>query len=62
MLKSLWRRLSGFGRDATDERALARYFRDEGLHAELAARHAWRAGSQSRYERLTHATRAHLAA
>jgi hypothetical protein len=62
MLKFLWRRLAPSGREAADEWALTRYFRDEGLRAEFEARQAWRAGSQSRYERLTHATRAHLAA
>lgn len=58
MLKSLWRSL---GRGA-DARALARYFRVEGLRGELDALQASRASAQSRYERLTHATRAHLAA
>lgn len=62
MLSSLWRRLARSGRGDADEGALARYFRDEGLLADLNALHVRRAGSQSKYERLTHATRAHLAA
>lgn len=62
MLSSLWRRLTRPGRGDADEGSLARYFRDEGLRDELDALQASRAGAQSGYERLTHATRAHFAA
>jgi len=52
MLKSLWRRLAPSGPGAPDERALARYFRDEGLHADLASHEARDTGSLSGYERI----------
>jgi hypothetical protein len=52
MLKSLWRRLSPSGPGATAERALARYFRDEGLHAELEALRTRQDDARSACERI----------
>ena len=62
MLKSLWRRLSPSGAGATAERDLARYYRDEGLHAELELLHAQRVSEYPRCERSIHATRAYFSA
>jgi hypothetical protein len=62
MLKSLWRKPSPSGPAAGEDRALALYFRDEGLHAELEALHAQRAGSESSYERIFHAARSYFIA
>ena len=62
MLKSLWRRLSPSGAGATAERDLARYFRDEGLHAELEMLRAQRERVHSGYERIHHAARSYFAA
>ena len=62
MLKSLWRRLSPSGAGATAERDLARYFRDEGLHAEFELLRARRAGAHSGYERILHAARSYFTA
>jgi hypothetical protein len=36
MLQSLWLRLTSSGPKSSEDWALARYYRDEGLHAELA--------------------------
>jgi hypothetical protein len=55
MLKFLWLRLAPSR--ASETRALARYFRDEGLHAELEALCA-----HSHYERSAYAARAHFSA
>ena len=55
MLKSLWLRLAPSRASGT--RALARYFRDEGLHAELEALRV-----HSNYERSIHAARAYFSA
>lgn len=52
MLKSLWLKLASSGPSASEERALARYFRDEGLHAELDALRARSEASQSGFERM----------
>ena len=60
MLKSLWLRLAPSR--ASETRALARYFRDEGLHAELEALHAQGVSAQSGYERTLHAARSYLSA
>lgn len=50
MLKSLWLRLAPSR--ASEARALARYFRDEGLHAELDALRARQDEARSACERL----------
>ena len=62
MLKSLWRRLSSFGPAPGDQRALARYFRDEGLHAQLEALHAQAEGTSAVYERISYAARSYFSA
>jgi hypothetical protein len=65
MLKSLWLRLTSPRPTPSDERALARYFRDEGLHVELAAlvaRDAGAAGSPSGHERILYAAHSYFAA
>jgi hypothetical protein len=61
MLKSLWLRLSLSGTSATEERALARYFRDEGLHAELASHLVREPGSHNEQERMLYAARSYFA-
>ena len=62
MLKSLWLRLTSSGPTPGDERALARYFRDEGLHAELAAQLARSASAASTYERTLYAAHSYFTA
>ena len=62
MLKSLWLRLSPSSPSASEERALARYFRDEGLHVELAALRAQSADYPIDHERNLYAARSYFAA
>jgi hypothetical protein len=62
MLKSLWRRPSPSGAAAREEQALALYFRDEGLHAELEALSARRAAAQPGFERALHGAHWYFAA
>jgi hypothetical protein len=62
MLKSLWLRLPSPGPSASEEQALARYFHDEGLHAELETLRAQREGAHSGYERILHAARSYFPA
>ena len=62
MLKSLWLRLPSPGPSAPEERALARYFRDEGLHAELQRMRARNGEQQSDMERTLYAARSYFAA
>lgn len=40
MLRSLWHRLLYYWPEPSAEQALARYYRDEGLHAELVSHHS----------------------
>ena len=60
MLKSPWLKLPS-GPSASEERALARYFRDEGLHAELAALRARNEAAQPGIERILNAARSYFA-
>ena len=62
MLKSLWLRLASPGPSATEERALARYFRDEGLHAELEWLRAQDGSARSAYERALYTAHSYFAA
>lgn len=62
MLKSLWLRLPSPGPGDTEERALARYFRDEGLHAELEWLRARNGEQKSDIERTLYAARSYFAA
>jgi hypothetical protein len=62
MLKSLWHRLASSRPTPADERALARYFRDEGLHAELASFVASDARALSGHERILYAAHSYFAA
>ena len=66
MLRSLWLRLTSSGPTPSDERALARYFRDEGLHAELASQLAQlnelHAGSPAGLERTLYAAHSYFIA
>ncbi len=66
MLPSLWLRLTSSGPTPSDERALARYFRDEGLHAELASQLAQlnelHAGSPAGLERTLYAAHSYFIA
>lgn len=62
MLKSLWLRLSPSSPSVSEERALARYFRDEGLHTELAALRAQGGDAPIDHERNLYAARSYFAA
>jgi hypothetical protein len=62
MLKSLWRRPSPSGHAVREERALALYFRDEGLHAELEMLSARHAAAQPGFERALHGAHWYFAA
>jgi hypothetical protein len=62
MLRSLWLRLASPGPWSAEERALARYYRDEGLHAELASHLARDAGTPAGLERMLYAAHSHFAA
>ena len=62
MLKSLWRRPSSSGPAAQEDRALALYFRDEGLHAELENLRVRHAAAQPGFERTMHGAHWYFAA
>jgi hypothetical protein len=62
MLKSLWLRLPSPGPSATEERALARYLRDEGLHAELQRLRARNGEQHADMERTLYAARSYFSA
>ena len=62
MLKSLWHRLTSSGPAPGDQRELARYFRDEGLHAQLEALRAQGVGTSAMYERISYEARSYFAA
>ena len=62
MLRSLWLKLTFSGPKSSEGRALARYFRDEGLHAELASHLARNAGSGSMHERIFYTAHSYFAA
>jgi hypothetical protein len=62
MLKFLWLRLPSPGPGATDERALARYFRDEGLHAELEGLRPRDESERSSYGRALYNAHSYFAA
>ena len=62
MLKSLWLRLPSPGPGETEERALARYFRDEGLHAELQTLRTQDSGARAEYERTLYSAHSYFAA
>jgi hypothetical protein len=66
MLKSLWRRFSPSNPpvsfSAAEERALARYFVDEGLHADLERLHARNSSAHANLERTIYAARSYFAA
>ena len=62
MLRSLWLRFSPSGPTPADERAIARYYRDEGLHAELELERARDFGDPSGNERILYAARSYCAA
>jgi len=61
MLRSLWLRLTSSGPSPVDERALARYYRDEGLHAELASHLGRNPGTHNEQERMLYAARSYFA-
>ncbi len=46
MLRFLWLRLSSSLRRRDEERELTRYYRDEGLHAQLALHELGKAGNE----------------
>jgi hypothetical protein len=62
MLKSPWRRPSPPGHAVREERALALYFRDEGLHAELEMLSARHAAALPGFERALHGAHWYFAA
>ena len=62
MLKSPWLRLLPSSPSASEERALARYFRDEGLHTELEALRARNASAEPGIERTLYAAHSYFAA
>ena len=62
MLKSLWRKPSPSGPAAGEERALALYFRDEGLHAELQMMRTQESSARSAYERALYSAHSYFAA
>ena len=62
MLRFLWRRLLSSGPASSEELALARYFRDEGLHTELESHLARNAGAASGHERMLYAAHSYFAA
>ncbi len=62
MLQSLWLRLTSSGPKSSEERALARYYRDEGLHAELALHLARDTGTPAGYERTLVAAHSYFTA
>ena len=61
MLRSLWLRLTSSSPSPDEERALARYYRDEGLHAELALHLTHDDGSNSKRERILYAAHSYFA-
>jgi hypothetical protein len=61
MLPSLWRRFTSSGPVPADERALARYYRDEGLHAELELQDARDFVNPSGNERILYTARSYFA-
>jgi hypothetical protein len=61
MLRSLWLRFTSSGPASADERALARYYRDEGLHAELASHLARDIDNHSSQDRIAYAVRSYFA-
>ena len=62
MLPSPWLRLAPSGPLSSEGLALARYFRDEGLYAELASFLASEARASSGYERILHVAHSYFAA
>ena len=62
MLPSPWLRLAPSGPLSSEGLALARYFRDEGLHAELVSFLASEARASSGYERILHVAHSYFAA
>lgn len=62
MLKSLWLRLVRGGPVTSDERALARYFRIEGMHAELDLLQARGGAGDTAFERTLYRTHSYFAA
>ena len=63
MLPSLWLRLTSSGPKSSDERALACYYRDEGLHVELESLRSQDAGAiPVGHVRILHAAHSYFAA
>ena len=63
MLPSLWLRLASTGPASPDESALARYYRDEGLHAELESlRNRGSGAIPMDHERMLYVARSYFAA
>jgi hypothetical protein len=63
MLPSLWRRLTALGPSSSDELALARYYRDEGLQVELESlRYRGARAIPVEHERMLYAARSYFAA
>ena len=63
MLPSLWLRLTSSGPKSPDKLALARYYRDEGLHAEFESlRYQGGGAIPVDHERMLYAARSYFAA
>ena len=63
MLRSLWLRFASSGLGSSNELALARYYRDEGLHAELESlRSGARGAMLAGHERILYAAHSYFAA
>lgn len=63
MLPSLWLRLTSSGPRPPDKLALARYYRDEGLHAELEGLRSQGGGAiPLDHERMLYVARSYFAA
>ena len=60
MLQSLWRRFVAAGNRLPAEQCLARYFKNEGLHAELASHLVRRADPGSALERNFYAAHSYF--
>lgn len=63
MLQSLWLRLTSSGPKSSDEQALACYYRDEGLQAELETlRHRGAGAIPVEHEKMLYIARSYFSA
>jgi len=62
MLRSLWHRLLYYWPEPSAGQALARFYRDEGLHAELASQHSRDGDAAAGHERTLYAAHSYFTA